>query len=521
LVWFDAQGGPSFQGAPRLDSLDVDKTITFSQVSGIRIRSFSSGGFWYKSDRSVVLLRLTSIIVLLALPLKLTRFVALIPLGMMSKIYRRVLVQRFSVGLDIPGMVLRLISHRFLFNALANENNSDGDAVISRRRLEDEFRVTAKACKLDRLDDDEITQLSEFSYREAIKNSADKVSIDMDAYSLAFEASQPLDTLMVSTLFDRDRRVGVGEWLFTPPSLWALVHAPRATEVSEVALPDVLLDARHAVTISGYAEKADHVGDRRPDFDVELGELRAVVAALSAKCEFVHEVEGRVVDLEAWKERSEKRGARFEEQLEELHGWTQQAERHHVHHEFERAPAPESLVECPTKRLPDLDNYFQPSSARAIHDVEEKDARLERTTQEVDSLRRNMEQFDKRLASCFMHIEGLLEDLSVRVRENSEENVARFQKLQREMSASGRDVEDRVNDLGWSRQGSASVGPAAMDLNLNKSIDCFKQLRQRLGASGPHVEGMAIDLACSTSANGSVGTAAQDPQNVFFGYRLD
>jgi len=85
-------------------------------------------------------------------------------MGRLSKLYQGPLEQSVSLEVAISRLVMRSISHRVLFAALANETNEGGESNMSRQRLGDLVSATANRCELGALYDDEVAHLGDFCF---------------------------------------------------------------------------------------------------------------------------------------------------------------------------------------------------------------------------------------------------------------------------------------------------------------------------------------------------------------------
>jgi len=224
----------------------------------IRVIGKLGNSFFRAREPNAVLVYITSALVLLQLPMKLVRFIALNCLGRLSRIYNSVVVQDFDVVYHCARAIVLLASQSVCFLELADKPGPDGDDYggISRQRMLERVQAVVRH-RAGVLDAGEVTALSDFAFkrmrttskvmshglmdlkefsafgfhpfrckaskRDSVDGQAEEI-LDIDHFCRA-TGSDALSLEDVVALFDRDRRFFPGERFFTPPELWRQVHA--------------------------------------------------------------------------------------------------------------------------------------------------------------------------------------------------------------------------------------------------------------------------------------------------------
>jgi len=232
-------------------------TIRHNRVS-LRVIGKLGNSFFRAREPNAVLLYITSALVLLQLPMKLTRFIALNCLGRLSRVYKSVVVQDFDVVYHCARAIVLLASQSVCFLELADKPGPDGDEYggISRTRMLERVLAVVRH-RASNLDAGEVSAISDFAFKRMRKQSAstsqklvdwdeefstgcnpfrrearkpdslDDVAeeiLDIDHFCRA-TGSDALSMEDIVALFDRDRRYCPGERFFTPPELWQQVHS--------------------------------------------------------------------------------------------------------------------------------------------------------------------------------------------------------------------------------------------------------------------------------------------------------
>jgi len=231
-------------------------TTRHNRVS-VRVIGKLGSSFFRAREPNAVLLYITSALVLLQLPMKFVRFVALNCLGRLSRIYKSIVVQDFDVVYHCARAIVLLASQSVCFLELADKPGPDGDDYggISRQRMLERVLACVRH-RTSYIDAGEVTAISDFAFRKMRTTSkiihegfidleefnafgcnpfhrkSDKCDsldqgveeiLDIDHFCKA-TGSDSLSLEDVVSLFDRDRRYWPGERLFTPAELWKQVH---------------------------------------------------------------------------------------------------------------------------------------------------------------------------------------------------------------------------------------------------------------------------------------------------------
>jgi len=225
----------------------------------VRVVGKQGTSFFRAYDFNAIMLYLTSALVLLALPKRFITFFALNCLGQLSKIYRKVVRQDFGVRYACARAVLQSVSQLASFNELADCRGPDGTyfAGISKKHLRRCLQDVVRN-RSDELDEKEVAVLAEFAYSQVLlaqqrqdrqrkrensfffdlgdlgafdidesiaKREEAKTNIlDIDAFCQA-TASEIIGLDTLARLFDADRKIWLGERLFTPHDISRKVHS--------------------------------------------------------------------------------------------------------------------------------------------------------------------------------------------------------------------------------------------------------------------------------------------------------
>jgi len=245
-----------------------DNGVVVDRAVLIRTRSGLSSQWFLDSGSAVV--GLTSALVLFGLPMKIMRWFALIALGTLSTVYRRVLVQTFDLAEQTATMAVLLMSNSVSFMELSDVNSKDsGHPGISRARFEERLKQALQQ-RRDVLDEAELSAFVDccfnsmrpgtnntffklvknsfggfFQRKDAGKYSSSEEAVcDIDTFNVhcSYDSAVDLDTAV--SLFDRDRRQGFVERMFTPDGVIQSLNKVR--EVRKTTDPDSYTSSRGA-----------------------------------------------------------------------------------------------------------------------------------------------------------------------------------------------------------------------------------------------------------------------------------
>jgi hypothetical protein len=210
-------------------------------------------------DFNVILLHLTSFLVLMAIPLKAVRFLALYCLGRLSSIYKRVSIEPFNAQVNTASAVMQCVANNIPFTHLADVPDPAfaGATGISRPRMRERLAHCFKH-KSEVLDEEELTRFSNFCFDQITPLGIEKQRgkcpmltglmeelggvqlsaandpshedfgklqvINTGTFSKICSVQAGVDFDDIISLFNRDRRVRFLERLFTPPMLYSTVH---------------------------------------------------------------------------------------------------------------------------------------------------------------------------------------------------------------------------------------------------------------------------------------------------------
>eukprot|EP00404_Azadinium_spinosum_P059240 CAMPEP_0180703602 /NCGR_PEP_ID=MMETSP1038_2-20121128/6720_1 /TAXON_ID=632150 /ORGANISM="Azadinium spinosum, Strain 3D9" /LENGTH=745 /DNA_ID=CAMNT_0022735399 /DNA_START=74 /DNA_END=2308 /DNA_ORIENTATION=+ len=114
----------------------------YVQRVGIRLRSLPGRGLTRLPEMNAALVSLVSIIVLMAIPRQVMRFITIHFLGHLSAIYRKMLEEPLDIQLECGATYAKLISHNAAFSELADIGSPDhpGSQRISKQRMKDSLK---------------------------------------------------------------------------------------------------------------------------------------------------------------------------------------------------------------------------------------------------------------------------------------------------------------------------------------------------------------------------------------------
>jgi len=234
--------------------------VGIRKIHGVRIKVSVIGSelLW---NWSSLFVNIASSLVYLDLPWRLVFIVAIRLCGHISRIYRSLIYQRFDIAAESASMAMRLIEIEAAFNMLESTHCSkDGQGYI----LKDDLRMSLSHVMQRReheLDDDEVRNMAHFCASAVVKSFgtgseankvegwieklsqsfeflqnisgdlqealgctkvkpwADTPQIYLDSFAAACTSADPMSFDNLVKLFDRDRKLGFMERIFTPLSL--------------------------------------------------------------------------------------------------------------------------------------------------------------------------------------------------------------------------------------------------------------------------------------------------------------
>mmetsp|Transcript_16952 Transcript_16952/g.53163 ORF Transcript_16952/g.53163 Transcript_16952/m.53163 type:complete len:903 (-) Transcript_16952:247-2955(-) len=226
------------------------------RLTGLRVRVFRGGGSARFFDLNVLVQQATSAVVLYRIPNFLLRIFVLFCLGELSRIYRRVSWDTYSIADECGGTVCRLAMQNLAFQELSN-----GEASISPEMLTARLQEVMRHQGL-KLDTAEVSHLSDFCFRQVATNRS-RASLDIDAFCSACSSGDRITFEQISQLFDADRKKHNFEKALVPPELrhqrtW--VRNAREEELAaEPDLDGVVVDERP--TLDGAPPPAETPGE--------------------------------------------------------------------------------------------------------------------------------------------------------------------------------------------------------------------------------------------------------------------
>jgi hypothetical protein len=259
-----------------------------------------TSSFRVYDDLPVLILHLTSVLVLLALPLKIVQFISMNLLGQLSVVYKRISVQPFTVLHQCGFAACKLLSSSASFDALADKASADGPQQISRELMTK--RLSTAILNISSLNEHDANRLAHACYSESKGKSKDDDQTDVSqaAFEESISRNDLVDFKQMMPLFDRSRRGSLGEKIFMPSSL-----KKRLTEEP----PDC-----GEIDVSDAADKVDvktpAIGQSSKQSSTDLTWLMQSVTGL---LEREVKLEGEVTGLR-------KRQSKLEEALKTLMG---------------------------------------------------------------------------------------------------------------------------------------------------------------------------------------------------------
>lgn len=238
----------------------TDRVRTFR---GIRVLCQEGHGSFRFASLQQVFRALTSFIVLIGMPRTALLGFAVCCLGHMSSIYRKAVVEEFSLMDEAAGVATRLMCTGFSFNSLADVEDDDEEGrAVSRNRMKQSLKDILRHQK-GLLNDQEIDQMLTFCYSQLVQNRGAKNSlieevggefltmmmpathdsieeakisaarrVDITNFCTATTSHETLSFLHLVQLFDHDRKIWPLERFFTPRKLKQYLQEAKARPVS-------------------------------------------------------------------------------------------------------------------------------------------------------------------------------------------------------------------------------------------------------------------------------------------------
>eukprot|EP00930_Biecheleria_cincta_P021509 TRINITY_DN15927_c0_g2_i1.p1 TRINITY_DN15927_c0_g2~~TRINITY_DN15927_c0_g2_i1.p1 ORF type:complete len:880 (-),score=121.30 TRINITY_DN15927_c0_g2_i1:227-2866(-) len=197
-------------------SFGVDEYYKLEDFLGVSLRSVPAHGRMRVFDFSVLITVITSAIVLQTLPKQAITFLASWGLGALSKVYRRILQEPFSMVSQSVSSLLRIMSQEMLFN-LVNRTKQG----ISRADLIHSLQE-ALVFQADLLDQQEIEHVADFVMESLAGANASKTAtetVTLAQWCAAITECEPITMDLIAMIFDHDQPRQCLETFFTPPSL--------------------------------------------------------------------------------------------------------------------------------------------------------------------------------------------------------------------------------------------------------------------------------------------------------------
>mmetsp|Transcript_43524 Transcript_43524/g.94767 ORF Transcript_43524/g.94767 Transcript_43524/m.94767 type:complete len:859 (+) Transcript_43524:98-2674(+) len=279
--------GPSWTARRSIDITSPEGGNLDRNYHGIEVAFEYDGEFQFWDFEAIFLIFIVCLI-FHKVPTVVVQFIALNMMGHLSVIYRGIVQLNFDIGKTVSGMAMRLGMNSMLFAML--RDSRDGISQVRMNALLQRALSVADGA----LDNGEIQQVVKYCYAdilrprrkstmlERISHKPSKESLDggcsdlqMDGFLECCAASEPLPLGVVVDLFDRDRRRGLMEQFFTPPSM----QATAASRFSE--------DHGMADLISSDLEKIEGAADSmqmkwaepQPSYEVPATEHRYVTSS--------------------------------------------------------------------------------------------------------------------------------------------------------------------------------------------------------------------------------------------------
>jgi hypothetical protein len=222
---------------------------------GLRMRAVSSG-FLLVLDFNSIYLNIVSCIVLMGLPLRFVLVISTHMLGHLSKIYRRVIYEKFDITEQVGGLATRLMANSAVFVDL--QDATDG---ITKKRMSERLKETLRH-QDQKLDDEEVKKMIDFCHRAVVRHKhvnipgkpalperkglkrlrtvrsfarealnarsrsdlGEEERITIDSFGIACSTNERIGFQALVDLFDRDRPRRPLERFFTPRNIrpvWA------------------------------------------------------------------------------------------------------------------------------------------------------------------------------------------------------------------------------------------------------------------------------------------------------------
>eukprot|EP00931_Biecheleriopsis_adriatica_P072978 TRINITY_DN47356_c0_g1_i1.p1 TRINITY_DN47356_c0_g1~~TRINITY_DN47356_c0_g1_i1.p1 ORF type:complete len:668 (-),score=99.78 TRINITY_DN47356_c0_g1_i1:153-2156(-) len=174
-----------------------------------RLDLLAGNSFHRLPDASKLLLNLVSMLVLLAMPVKFTKFIATKCLGKLSQVYQRAATEQFSLPRDMTKMAMRILSSSVSFTLLAKNPTK----AVSKAQVSD-LLTSALGLSLPDALVDLIT----------VQASGDG-EIDLLSFTDLVAGDQATDARLLKDLLDVKRPRSMPERFFTPARLKAALQA--------------------------------------------------------------------------------------------------------------------------------------------------------------------------------------------------------------------------------------------------------------------------------------------------------
>eukprot|EP00931_Biecheleriopsis_adriatica_P020479 TRINITY_DN13676_c0_g1_i1.p1 TRINITY_DN13676_c0_g1~~TRINITY_DN13676_c0_g1_i1.p1 ORF type:complete len:735 (+),score=112.32 TRINITY_DN13676_c0_g1_i1:47-2206(+) len=222
-----------------MTNLRIENEVLDVPMVSVRTTTKIGSSFHRVYDLNAILLSFTSALVLLALPVKLIRVLALLGLGRMSSIYRRVIEQPFDIRQQCSKTVMQLMTFAASFSTLADMDGTEGEGrSISKMRIRECVLAMAEnAQHHDALDEAEVASLVDSALRGVVRigqkgswfqcsdrkdeEIPTKISYEDFFRAVGDEGMRPEN---LRTLFSTSERLTIMERLFMP---WEIVAARR------------------------------------------------------------------------------------------------------------------------------------------------------------------------------------------------------------------------------------------------------------------------------------------------------
>lgn len=207
---------PSWEAVEEAMPLGSDGSIRLRQTHGIRIKFRKIGKFTFVDERQMMN-SVTVFLVWIQIPVVLTYWFCIYALGMLSRIYKRVIHQELDVREACAGLVARLMCHSAAFMDLRDHEHG-----ISKARIIERLGDILESH--ENIDDDEHWRFAEFLF-EGLKmnNNVDdhneRSYVDLQEFCEVCSSSEPLTFQAFVRLFDNDRQLRTCERILLDKSL--------------------------------------------------------------------------------------------------------------------------------------------------------------------------------------------------------------------------------------------------------------------------------------------------------------